>query len=221
MRRIANGVAYIALIAISLSGCGTLKSDFNYAGDATETVTLVVPEPLRVRSLNGRSVGLPMMLKFPYTVTLSAGPHTLAFQYGETWGQGSSNELVRSAIMELNFDARSGESYQLDFKRPESVSNYDLAEDYVADFSAWLVDAQGRQIAARSTDNSGGFAGKLASVVGVNESANVVPAPVQVEASTDSTAQPSSRLESMQQLWESANDEEKKSFMQWVVAPGS
>lgn len=221
MRRIANGVAYIALMALSLSGCGTLKSDFNYAGDATETAALVVAEPLRVRSLDGRSVSLPMMLEYPYTVTLSAGPHTLAFQYGEAWGRGQSNELVRSAIMELNFDARSGEHYQLDFQRPESVSSYDLAEDYIAGFSAWLVDAQGQKIAARSTGNLGGIGGKLASIASVSESAANKPAAVRVETPAESTTEPSTRLQSMQQLWESASDDEKKSFMQWVVAPGS
>ena len=221
MRRMVNGVAYIALIVFGLSGCGTLKSDFNYAGGATETVALVVPMPLRVRSLDGRSVSLPMMLQYPYTVTLSAGPHTLAFQYGEAWGQGRSNEMVRSPIMELNFDARSGESYQLNFQRPESVSEYDLAEEYIAGFSAWLMDAQGQKIAARSTGNLGGIGAKLASIASVSESAAEKPVAVQVETPAESTSEASSRLQSMQQLWGGASDDEKKLFMQWVVAPGS
>ena len=220
MRRIVKGVVGIALVALSLTGCGTFKSDFNYAGDATETVTLIVPEPLRVRSLDGQSARLPLMLKYPYTVILSAGPHTISFQYGESWGEGRSSERVRSPIMELNFDARSGEHYQLDYLRPESVRNYDLAEEYVAGFSAWLLDARGQQIAARSTGRAGGLGEKLVSISNAGAAVSNKAVPAQVETPAE-TAVPSTRLQSMQQLWGSASDDEKKAFMQWVVAPGS
>jgi len=210
----ANGLISIALLALGLSGCGTLKSEFNYAGDATETATLMVPEPLRVRSIDGRAAGLPMMLTYPYTMTLSAGPHTLAFQYGESWGLGRSNELVRSPIMELNFSARSGEAYQLDFLRPESVDNHDLAGDYIASFNAWLVDAQGEQIAARSTGSSGGLGKSLGAMVEGAKPAEMAATPVPV-------AKPGTALESLQKLWQSASEDERSSFMQWVIAPGN
>ena len=221
MRRIANGVVCIAFLALGLSGCGTLKSEFNYAGDATETATLLVPEPLRVRSVDGQAAGLPMMLTFPYTMTLSAGPHTLAFQYGESWGLGRSNELVRSPIMELNFNARSGEAYQLDFLRPESVDNHDLAGDYIASFNAWLVDAQGERIAARSTGSAGGLGRTLGGMVSEAPAAVETSSTPVAKVKAESVAAPRENLESLQQLWQSASEEEKKTFMQWVIAPGS
>lgn len=220
MRYLAR-VLVVCVAWLGLSGCAALQSEFDYTGGASDTVQVVMPEPLRVKSVNGKEVRLPLLIEYPYTVEVAAGASMLGFQYGEAWGVGDENELVRGPIMEVAFDAQAGQSYAVEFERPESLRYREHAEAYVASFSAWLSDAQGARIEAVSTGDWGGLGGKLASAVKTPEKAEEPVAVVEPAAKEEPAPAGNSRLESLQQLWQSANDEEKKAFMQWVVAPGS
>ncbi|MEM6986089.1 MAG: DUF2057 family protein [Pseudomonadota bacterium] len=221
------------VVVLGLIGCTSLPSEFDYANGVGTTADLVMPYPVRIVSLNGNSVTLPPVLEFPYTATIPAGDTRLQFQYGEPWGQGDDNELVRGPIMEAAFAARAGGRYTVDFVRPDDVRFRDRAPEYLAGFSAWMLDEGGGRIDAVSTGSRGGvsidFTGSLAgnksaaastTTVATTESVSVEPVsvePVSVAPADDE----SSRLDSLKTLWLSADDDEKKAFMQWVVAPDS
>lgn len=161
MVRFAKALAAAAALVFGLSGCGTLQSAFDYAGGNSDTAIVEFPEPIRLLGLDGRKAGLPLLLKFPYVATISAGSHTMRFQYGETWGVGDANELVRGPIMELAFEAQRGALYRLDFERPTSLRDRGKAEAYVDNFRAWLVDEQGQRVEAESTGEFGGLGSRL------------------------------------------------------------
>lgn len=209
----------VCAVSLLLHGCVSMSSEFDYTRGDGATAQVVVPEPVRILGVDGKVVSLPQLLEFPYTVTMSAGASKLYFQYGESWGEGQKSELRRGPIMEVSFDARAGESYTLDFIRPESVDNLNRAEEYLSSYTAWLTDSLGQRIDAESTGSRGGFRINLGSgaesVVSPND-----PSPTVTTEETATLTQ-SSRLDTLKQLWLNADEDEKKEFMQWVVSPDS
>lgn len=214
MKYVAKALMVFAL-GVGLVGCVSIPSEFDYARDASATAALVMPYPLRVTSVNGRDVSLPPVIEFPYTVTVDAGPSVVGFQYGEPWGVGDENQLVRGPIMEVAFAAQPGEQFAIDFVPPADVRDRALADDYLAGFTAWLRDGAGQRTDAVPTGSTGGFRLNLAG----NQTATTAAAAAPAAAAPAAT--PTARLDSMKQLWQQANAEERQAFMQWVVAPGN
>ena len=208
------------VIGLALVGCGSIPSEFDYAGDAATAVKVVMPYPVRITSVNGRAVSLPPVIDYPYTVSVDAGPTTMGFQYSEPWGVGDDSELVRGPVMEVAFAAEPGAQYAIDFNPPADVRDERKADDYVAGFSAWLRDAAGQRRDAVSTGRAGGVTIDLAGSLSGNQPA-AEPADTVVVAPTAAEPETAPRLESLKQLWQQANAEERQAFMQWVVAPGN
>lgn len=224
MRQLLKKVIAVAVLALSVSACSLLQSqsEFDYAEGAAGTAVIVVPEPLRARLLDGQSPGLPLMLEFPYIMTVSAGQHTLAFQHGTNWGVGQDSELLRGPLMEVVFEAQAGERYEIDFKPPSDLAERQDAEAYFADFSAWLADSQGGRVeavVAASQKGAGGLGGKLAAVVGADGASAEQPVSQTQAAASVDVAETNGRLQSLQSLWQSATEAERSAFMQWVIAP--
>lgn len=166
MHKVVKRLIALVIGVLGLTSCATFESAFDYAGGNGNTAVVVFPEPIRLLGLDGRKAGLPLLLKYPYIVTLGEGPHIMSFQYGETWGVGDANELVRGPIMELSFEVESGAQYQLDFDRPESVKNRDEAEAYINSFRAWVIDDKGRRTEALATGRFGGLGERILGTTG-------------------------------------------------------
>ncbi|MEM9605675.1 MAG: DUF2057 family protein [Pseudomonadota bacterium] len=217
-------VLAVCTAVLGLGGCASIPGEFDYASDAATAAQLELPYPLRVTSVNGRDVTLPPVLEFPYTVNVDAGTASVAFQYGEPWGVGDDNELVRGEIVVATFVARPGERFTVEFDPPEDTRDLGDAPEYLAGFSAWLRDPSGARIDTTSTGETGVLEVNLTDMMAGNKqpettatAAAAVPTPAPAPAATTS----SSRLESLKSLWGSADEDEKKAFMQWVVAPDS
>lgn len=213
MRKLLRA-SVLCAAGLGLAACITVPSEFDYTAGSSEVAVVELPYPLRIVGINGQSVSLPPVLEFPYTASLAAGETTLAFQYGEPWGQGDENQLVRGPIMEVQFTARANAQYAVDFIRPDDVRARELAEPYVAEFRAWLRSETGQRVDAVQTGSVGGPRVGLAG----NQ-------PVDETPPDDTPSQPSSsdstRLEALKALWNSAAEAERKAFMQWVIAPDS
>ena len=206
------------VIGFALVGCVSIPSEFDFAQDAGASAQVVMPYPLRVTDVNGREVSLPPVIEFPYTVTLDAGPSVVGFQYGEPWGTGDENQLVRGPIVEVAFAAQPGALYAVEFDAPADVRDRAKADDYFAGFTAWLRDPGGQRTAAVPTGSSGGVKLNLTeSLAGSQPADDIATAAAATEVAPDDAA----RLESMKQIWQQATAEERQAFMQWVVAPGN
>ncbi|HFE38067.1 MAG TPA: DUF2057 domain-containing protein, partial [Gammaproteobacteria bacterium] len=135
------------------------------------------------------------------TYQLLAGEHLLGFRYQDLLTDEEGNdEVITSLPVLIRFEAKAGETYHVDFKKPVS---YLEAKQLEAHFSLTLSASD--QLVASSKPapenlKDGGFLWRSS----------------RVDDQQASKTQKRSALQRLKYWWETASKNERKIFMQWV-----
>ena len=185
-----------ALLSVS---CASKTTVIDHSHGQAATASIELPQFITAVKVNKDDVTIPFMAGYPYYLSVAEGPTTLKFIYTQNWGRNDSNlQRVKSNIMTLSFDAVAGTNYVLNYKKPPSISDVDNAGPYTDSFKAW-IEAGTTQVAL---SNDTGKSMKGISLLAKQESS----------INTD-------RLTQLKDLWETADSEERKEFMNWVITP--
>lgn len=190
----------LLLVSLLAVGCASKTTTLDHSHGQPATATIELPRYITALYINSEEVTLPFMVGYPYFLNVAEGPVALKFIYAQNWGRNDRTRArVKSNIMTLNFQADAGNNYTIDFDKPSSTADPGNGEYYIRNFQAWV-----------STDDK-----KITSANNTGESPKGITVLLKQESQIPSGA----RLTELKSLWKAANTEERKSFMNWVIAP--
>lgn len=190
----------LLLAPLLAAGCASKTTTLDHSNGQPATATIELPRYITALYINSEEVIIPFMVGYPYFLNVAEGPVTLKFVYAQDWGRNDrTRERVKSKIMELNFQAQSGNNYTVNFDKPSSISDPDNGESYIQNFQAWVVNNNRKITSAHNTGES--------------------PKGFNVLIKQESESASGGRLAQLKLIWKTANTEERKAFMNWVIAP--
>ncbi len=220
--------------AVILSACSASSRVVKvYEGDTldkSQVAKLVTSEDIDVVEIDGVKQKDYLLENMSLTYDLLPGEHVVVFKYTGLFSSVRQSddpdapraELVESELRQVRFNASAGQTYNFNFKRPESK---EAAREFAKSFSAALVTVDGRSVAkdskyvkptavalsAASAPAVTAFPLSGSTSAGVATSAPAAQAAV--VAPVDAGL---SRLDALKVLWGKSSAEEKKEFLRWA-----
>ncbi len=205
-----QAVAFVALFV--LAGCSSTMSNvktWDGDADASQTAVLKAPSEVEVQQVNGLRLTNFLMDDLALDYELLPGKNQVVFTYKTIWAKSgvvrngeSKVHVVETAPQAVTVDAQSGETYRFSFEAPATRAE---AEDFVADFSADIVNASGDVVASASA-----WDGRS------DTESPVARAPVGSGSGESGSAEDEGTLEELKTLWGEASEEERRSFLRWA-----
>ena len=216
-------VCTLAMVGL-LSACAQPGPVQLYAGHAqsvSQEVSLHVPVELEIRSINGQPyTGANLLFGAnDKTLKLKPGAYQVNAYYknGFDVDGGISHEIVRGRTAIFTFEAKAGETWALDFDRPEHLAE---AKTFTKQFDAW---AHNITTDVKIKAEQGGYNASLLGGMGAGErpaeAASIEPlaqpltlnqAPVATLPHDEAT------LSTLKQLWNLSSPESRAAFLQWA-----
>ncbi len=196
-----NRIKLVVLMLATLItiGCASKTTTIDHSNGQAATAKIELPQFITALNVNNDEVTIPFMAGYPYYLSVAEGPVTLQFIYTQNWGRNSQNaKRIKTNILTIDFQAEAGKNYVLDYEKPSSISDPDNANYYIENFKAWIKNGETKIASAHNT----GEKAKGVSLLAKQES----------QVTTD-------RLSELKRLWETANSEDRKEFMNWVITP--
>ncbi len=229
------GAIFSIIFIILVSGCATKGPDIirpislDSPDYPKSPGILSMPLTLMVLDVDGLKQATILTNTDPYEIHLAPGEHVIDFQYYKQWGTGEILEVVESEVMTLNIDVKAGQTYALNYEKPERKAD---AKKLVKGFDAWMIDP------SSGIRKSAAMLGKVKSSIVTNivrydtsnsdvgeEVENAEPpvvtttlatTPVSVDQ-TVSTSVDQTALSELKSKWKQASKEERQSFLNWVL----
>ncbi len=207
-------IGFVAIAAmILMSGCSSGMSRVQTwegaAENAGQSAVLTAPGAINVREVNGRTMKGFLISDLAVAYELLPGENQIVFTHKTIWSKAervddgeSKVHVVETPRQAVTIDARAGETYQFEIKKPETRQQ---AEALARDFSVDLVNSSG-QVVATSSPWVASESRKAVTLAPVPDS-RAVNAPVDAAAPT---------LEQLKSLWGEASEEEKREFLRWA-----
>ncbi len=206
-----------AVLLLALAGCSSaitkLETWEGSPATAVNAATLKAPGAIHVSRVNGRSMTNYLMDDLALDYALLPGENQVVFTYKTIWAKtgvvqnGESKvHVIESEPQVVRFEAAPNETYRFEFDKPESRRQ---AEEMIPKFSAAVVGASGQTLAQSSSWSPG-------------DSALVARTPMPDEPNTQAAdgeyfpSKGESSLNRLKAVWETATDEERKSFLRWA-----
>lgn len=192
--------SFILFTVLGLSACTTSSVVHLYDGPALAkdvSTRITLPLDLEVIELDGRviSQGKQRFRSDAMTLVLPPGPHQLIVVYETLWDlDGDNHEVIRSQPMLFEFEARNGEQWSFDYKRPARIQQ---ARTFAENSRIHLVSR---------TQKVSGFPLKAPDPLTFNEKKEVEP-------------QAFPYLQQLQYWWQQATPYERKQFKEWINQP--
>ena len=221
---------FVIAMACLLAACAQQPHVQLYSGSPlpeSQVLTLVVPSELEIRSINGQphSAANSMFGASDKRLHLQPGAYQVNAFYknGFDIDGGISHEVVRSRTAIFNFEGKAGETWRLEFDRPQNLAE---AKAFETDFPAWALNTRtGKRIEAEAGNrNTSVLSAMLGSTEVSPEAASVAPldsAPQAVSlnpapAASATLPHTDATLTTMQQLWNLLSPESRAAFMKWA-----
>ncbi len=225
---------FVTAMACLLAACAQQPPVQLYSGaplPQSEVLALVVPTELEIRSINGQphSAANSMFGASDKRLHLQPGAYQIHAFYknGFDIDGGISHELVRGRTAIFNFEGKAGETWRLDFDRPQNLAE---ARAFETNFPAWAMNTRTgeRHEAQAGNRNTSVLSAMLGSSEVAPESTSVAPLgaatlpaakPVALlPAPTATAALPHSdaTLTTLQQMWNLLTPESRAAFLTWV-----
>lgn len=226
---------WILALAVALTACQGGKIHQTYEGPAksvNEISTLNVPQEFNVMFIDKKKFGATLY-SGDTKISFLPGPHHIIIYYKDFLeAPGDESERVESKPISINFNAVAGQQYRINFKKP---NNLEEARAYSKNPSIEFVDmTTNTNIAANIEYNlytrsffseifsgENNAAAESAPVATAEITAPSVPIPV-MAAPRDTTNAGSNTdangraLEMLKYWWETASEDQKKAFQEWV-----
>ncbi len=224
---------FVIAIACLLAACAQQPHVQLYSGaplPESQVLTLVVPSELEIRSINGQphSAANSMFGASDKRLHLQPGAYQVHAFYknGFDIDGGISHEVVRSRTAIFNFEGKAGETWRLEFDRPQNLAE---AKAFETDFPAWALNTRsGERIEAqagnRNTSVLSAMLGSsevapeatsvtpLGSATAAPQTVSLNPAPAAMAALPHSDA----TLTTLQQMWNLLTPESRAAFLKWA-----
>jgi len=224
---------FVIAMACLLAACAQQPHVQLYSGaplPESQVLTLVVPSELEIRSINGQphTAANTMFGASDKLLHLQPGAYQVNAFYknGFDIDGGISHEVVRSRTAIFNFEGKAGETWRLEFDRPQNLAE---AKAFETDFPAWALNTRtGERIEAeagnRNTSVLSAMLGSsevapeatsvapLGSAAAAPQAVSLNPAPVAAATLPHSDA----TLTTLQQMWNLLTPESRAAFLKWA-----
>ncbi|MCQ4287718.1 DUF2057 domain-containing protein [Pseudomonas stutzeri] len=224
---------FVIAMACLLAACAQQPHVQLYSGaplPESQVLTLVVPSELEIRSINGQphSAANSMFGASDKRLHLQPGAYQVHAFYknGFDIDGGISHEVVRSRTAIFNFEGKAGETWRLEFDRPQNLAE---AKAFETDFPAWALNTRsGERIEAqagnRNTSVLSAMLGSsevapeatsvtpLGSATAAPQAVSLNPAPAAMATLPHSDA----TLTTLQQMWNLLTPESRSAFLKWA-----
>lgn len=226
----------IAVIALAwlLSACAQQSQVQLYPGaelPSSRVLTVQVPSALEVIDVNGSEVASvnSMFSGEMRELKLEPGEYRINAFYKNVFdiGGGMSSEVVRSRSAVFLVNGQPGETWRLDFPRPDTLQEARRLED---SFSGWSVNiATGERIASETGSRAQSSLDQLLGKPSTAPAVDTAVAPLRPTtpnaASAAASVAPASQatlphneatLATLQQLWQMLSPESREAFLEWA-----
>lgn len=224
---------FVIAMACLLAACAQQPHVQLYSGaplPESQVLTLVVPSELEIRSINGQphSAANSSFGASDKRLHLQPGAYQVHAFYknGFDIDGGISHEVVRSRTAIFNFEGKAGETWRLEFDRPQNLAE---AKAFETDFPAWALNTRsGERIEAqagnRNTSVLSAMLGSsevapeatsvtpLSSATAAPQAVSLNPAPAAMATLPHSDA----TLTTLQQMWNLLTPESRSAFLNWA-----
>lgn len=221
----------------NLNTIGLMAALMAVAITSEAAVTLVTPEEIPVLALDQQEISGSLFRSSKTTYKLDPGSREIAVRYEQLFSQNNGDhDVLKSAILNLKADLQDNKTYRLTLVNPPK--NYDDAKQYVKQPIVAIVDEQGNTVSQQQgLDNApkpllgSSFFNRVLDLRGNDGQKDLTRAGAPSTVST-TTAQPVSStsagnatvntakagtVEQLKQLWQSANEQERQQFMQFII----
>ncbi len=217
---ITKKVLGLLCAAVFLSACASVKGPVrSYSGaprPAGEIACVMVPVDLEVRRIDGKKVEIPYRPEGRYEVQLLPGEHRLQLVYKHLWGDSISSMLVVSDVMALQFQARAGATYRIDYPQ---LADESAATAYADEPRAWLTDpATGTRVEAVAVAAGGSQINRaIRGAFAGGGAASAAAAPgADGTAAAERRVLEADRLERLKFWWKLADPDQRQQFLDWT-----
>ncbi|RRV15000.1 DUF2057 family protein [Pseudomonas saudiphocaensis] len=220
---------FVIAMACLLAACAQQPHVQLYSGAAlpeSQVLTLLVPSELEIRSINGQphSAANTMFGASDKRLHLQPGAYQVQAFYknGFDINGGMSHELVRGRTAIFNFEGKAGETWRLEFERPQNLAE---ARAFETEFPAWAMNTRtGERIEAEAGNRNTSV---LSAMLGTSEvapeatsvaplgsaqSVSLNPAP----AATATLPHSDATLTTLQQMWNLLTPQSREAFLKWA-----
>lgn len=221
----------------NLTRIGLMAALMTLAVSTQAAVTLFTPEEIPVLALDQQEISGSLFRSSKTTYKLDPGSREIAVRYEQLFNQNNGDhDVLKSGIVSLKADLQDNKTYRLTLVNPPK--DYDAAKDYVKQPIIAIVDEQGNTVAQQQgLDNApkpllgSSFFNRVLDLRGSDGQKDLTRAGAASTVSTTS-AQPvssntastttvntlkTSTVEQLKQLWQSANEQERQQFMQFII----
>lgn len=199
-----------------LIGClGLLSACSMTPARSPELAYLDIPLGISIASINDQPEG-SLMIGASQQRELTPGPVSIQFWYEQRFGAPSAGrrDIVRSNMHRLDFVARAGQLYRIDYPRP---TTYQLAKQALPTLTFTLLDDTESQITtATSLDQQPAAMPVLEAAKDLMEQTPAAVPPTPMKPQADST-RPSGHLQQLQTLWEHTPEADREAFLRWIL----
>ena len=221
---------FVIVMACLLVACAQQPHVQLYSGaplPESQVLTLIVPSELEIRSINGQphSAANSMFGASDKRLHLQPGAYQVQAFYknGFDIDGGMSHEVVRGRTAIFNFEGKAGETWRLEFERPQNLAE---AQAFETDFPAWAVNTRsGERIEAEAGNrNTSVLSAMLGSSEVAAEATSVAPLGSETQgvslkpapAATASLPHSDATLTTLQQMWNLLSPESRAAFLKWA-----
>ncbi|MGO1463586.1 MAG: DUF2057 family protein [Oleiphilaceae bacterium] len=206
-----------AALLLVLTGCSSavtkLETWEGSPAAAANSSTLEAPGVIHVSEVNGRSMKNYLMDDMALDYALLPGENQVVFTYKTIWAKSgvvdngeSKVHIIESAPQVVSFEAAPNETYHFEFDKPDSRRQ---AEEMMPGFSAAVVGVNGQTLAQSSAWSPSDSA--VAARTPVSDGASGL-----ADDGETATGNGESALNRLKAIWNTASDEEKKTFLRWA-----
>ncbi|WP_313209499.1 DUF2057 family protein [Stutzerimonas nitrititolerans] len=224
---------FIIAMAGLLAACAQQRHVQLYSGASlpeSQILTLVVPSELEIRSINGQpySAANTMFGASDKRLHLQPGAYQVHAFYknGFDIDGGMSHEVVRGRTAIFDFEGQAGETWRLEFDRPQNLAE---ARAFETDFPAWAENTRTgeRHEAQAGNRNTSVLSAMLGSSEVAPEATSVAPLgaaepatqAVTLRQSPSATAtlpHSDATLTTLQQMWNLLTPQSREAFLKWA-----
>lgn len=211
--RARTGFLVMVVLAI-ITGCSTgvsrVQTWEGMVENAGQVALLSTPGSLKVLEVNGEPMTGFLIDDLNLDYELLPGENRVVFTYKTIWAKAerADNDESKVYVVEtprqtVTIDAKPGETYQFDIKKPGTRQE---AEAQAKNFSIALLNSSGQTVATSSPWV-------------VSDSRQAVaraPVPDSKQAAAHTGTFSATTLEQLQSLWGEASEEEKREFLRWA-----
>lgn len=225
---------FVIVMACLLAACAQQPHVQLYSGaplPQNQVLELVVPSELEIRSINGQphSAANSMFGASDKRLHLQPGAYQVHAFYknGFDIDGGISHELVRGRTAIFNFEGKAGETWRLEFDRPQNLAE---ARAFETDFPAWALNTRTgeRHEAQAGNRNTSVLNAMLGSSEVAPQATSVAPLGAAGEpaaqgvalrsapAATAALPHSDATLTTLQQMWNLLTPESRAAFLEWA-----